>query len=141
MTTDKRVQKNTISISAIRALLKSIVKSPERYSEEEPLLHALNSQGGIAKLEYETEIDSKPVKKLPMSLNTLKSYADQEFDEGFAGIDRIRLKALDSVQTFIARSVRPDSRSRVGLQARIHDLEEELDKHRSINFILLRKRP
>lgn len=137
MRSDKRIQKNLGATLVARDLLKSIVRNPEKYSEEYALISALKSQGGLAKLDYETEIDGEVVRKLPMSLNTLKNFANQEFDEGFEGINSLRLKAIDSVETFVARSVRPDSRSRVALQARIGDLEEELDKHRSTNFILL----
>lgn len=135
--TDKRVQKNVASTLAARELLRSLIKKPEKYAEDEKLIGDLKSQGGLAKLQYKIEIDGETVEKLPMSLNTLKNYSDSELDEGFEGIDSLRIKAREAVETYLARSVRPDSRSRIGLQTKIHDLEEELEKHRAINFILL----
>jgi hypothetical protein len=137
MKTDQRVSQSRTSTLATRTLLRSFVKNPELYFEEDQLIDSLKSQGGLAKLEYTAKIDGEKVKKLPMSLNTLKSYSDQEFDDGFEGLNSLRLKAIDAIETHKARSVRPDSRSRVGLQTKIQSLEEELEKHRSINFILL----
>lgn len=135
--TDKRVQKNVESTLAARQLLRTLIKNPESYAEDEKLIDDLKSQGGLAKLQYKTEIDGETVEKLPMSLNTLKNYAVSVLDEGFDGLDSLRIRAREAVETYSARAERPDSRSRTGLQTKIHDLEEELEKHRAINFILL----
>ena len=72
-----------------------------------------------------------------MSLNTLKRYADELFDRGFEDLDQLRIKALKAAQTHLDRERRPDSRSRVGLQLKVKELEEDLEKHRSTNFLLL----
>lgn len=137
MKTDKRVENNLAATLAARSILRSIIQNPEDYVDEESLIAALKSQGGLAKLDYETRIDGKTVLKMPMSLNTLKTYCDRELEDGFEGFDSLRLKAIDAIENYKARSVRPDSRSRVGMQSKIRELEEELDKHRAINFILL----
>ena len=134
---DRRVQKNLASIQAIREILLSIIQTPSQFSEDEDLQKSLKSQGGIAKLEYEVTIDQKDIHKASMSLNTLKRYADDIFDQGFEGLDQLRIKALEAIQTHIDRERRPDSRSRIGLQLKVRELEDELEKHRSTNFLLL----
>jgi hypothetical protein len=134
---DRRVQKNLASIQAIREILLAIIQTPSQFSEDEDLQKSLKSQGGIAKLEYEVTIDQKDVHKASMSLNTLKRYADDIFDQGFEGLDQLRIKALEAIQTHIDRERRPDSRSRIGLQLKVRELEDELEKHRSTNFLLL----
>tara|TARA_R110002049_G_scaffold278939_2_gene457778 strand:+ start:846 stop:1439 length:594 start_codon:yes stop_codon:yes gene_type:complete len=134
---DRRVQNNLASTQATRKILLAIIKTPDQFCEDEDLQKSLNSQGGIAKLEYETVIDQKDVQKSSMSLNTLKRYADELFDRGFEDLDHLRIKALEALQTHLDRERRPDSRSRVGLQLKVKELEEELEKHRSTNFLLL----
>lgn len=137
MRTDKRVQNNYASTAAVREIMLLITRHPEQFCEDESLQKALKSQGGIAKLEYEATVGQKVVQKSPMSLNTLKHYADELFDEGFEGLNNLRLKAREAIQTHIHRARRPDSRSRTGLQFKVKELEEELEKQRSANFILL----
>jgi len=80
---DRRVQNNLASTQAIRKILLAIIQTPSQFCEDEDLQKSLKSQGGIAKLEYETVIDQKNVHKTSMSLNTLKRYADELFDRGF----------------------------------------------------------
>ncbi|MAK48703.1 hypothetical protein [Marinobacter sp.] len=134
---DRRVQNNLASTQAIRKILLAIIQTPSQFCEDEDLQKSLKSQGGIAKLEYETVIDQKNVHKTSMSLNTLKRYADELFDRGFEDLDQLRIKALEAAQTHLDRERRPDSRSRVGLQLKVKELEEDLEKHRSTNFLLL----
>lgn len=137
MSIDKRVIQNQASTHAARQILRSIVSAPAQFIEDENLKKALKSQGGLAKLEYETQIDGKTIRKLPMSLNTLKTYTDEIFDEGFEGLNHLRLRAIEALDEYIHRSIRPNSQSRAGLKSKIKELEEELEKHRSVNFILL----
>ena len=137
MSTDRRILKNQASTESTRLILRSIVNNPQQYSDDEVLKQALKSQGGVAKLEYAALIDGKSVHKNSMSLNTLKTYANDLFDEGFEGLNQLRLKTVDILDEYIHRSIRPNSQSRAGLRSRIIKLEETLEKHRSVNFILL----
>lgn len=137
MSTDKRVVRNQISTQAARTILRSIASSPEQYVEDDNIKKAIKSQGGLAKLKYEGQIDDKTISKDPMSLNTLKTYSDELFEGGFEGLNHLRLKAIEAMEEYAQRSIRPNSQSRAGLKAKIHELEDELEKHRSVNFILL----
>ncbi|WP_029654872.1 hypothetical protein [Marinobacter daepoensis] len=134
---DRRVEGNLASTQAIRKILLAIIETPDQFCEDEDLKQSLKSQGGIAKLKYEVVIDQKDVYKGPMSLNTLKRYAGDLFDRGFEDLDQLRIKALEAIQTHLDREIRPDSRSRAGLLLKVQELEEELEKHRSTNFLLL----
>ncbi|WP_144780510.1 hypothetical protein [Marinobacter maritimus] len=137
MSTDKRVIQSQASTHAIKQILRSVVSDPHQYAEDEDLKKALKSQGGVAKLEYEVQIGTETVHKHSMSLNTLKTYADELFDDGFEGLNYLRLKAIDVIYAYIHRSSSPNTQSRAGLQLKIKELEDGLEKHRSINFILL----
>lgn len=137
MSADKRVTRNQVSTLAAMEILQAVCRSPDQYIENEKLLKAIKSQGGLAKLKYEGRIDDESISKNPMSLNTLKAYADDLFEEGFEGLNHVRLKAIEALDEYIYRSIQPNSQSRAGLKAKIQDLEDELEKHRSANFILL----
>jgi len=137
MKLDKRIVRNQISTQATMQILTTICNSPEKYADDVDLIKAIKSQGGLAKLEYEAQVQGERIHKLPMSLNTLKSYSDDIYEEGFEGLNHVRLKAVEALETYIHRSIKPDSQSRAGLKSKIHELEDELEKHRSVNFILL----
>tara|TARA_B100002003_G_C14157587_1_gene557825 strand:+ start:4546 stop:5139 length:594 start_codon:yes stop_codon:yes gene_type:complete len=134
---DRRVEKNLASTQAIRKILLAIIQAPGQFCEDEDLQKSLKSQGGIAKLEYEVTIDQEDFHKASMSLNTLKGYAEDLFDRGFEDLDQLRIKAREAIQMHLDRERRPDSRSRHGLLLKVQELEEELEKHRSTNFLLL----
>lgn len=134
---DRRVENNLASTEAIRKILLAIIQAPGQFCEDEDLQNSLKSQGGIAKLKYEVTIDQEDVHKTSMSLNTLKRYADDLFDRGFEDLDQLRIKAREAIQMHLDRERRPDSRSRPGLLLKVQELEEELEKHRSTNFLLL----
>ncbi|WP_339867104.1 hypothetical protein [Pseudohongiella nitratireducens] len=80
------------SVIARIGYLESIIKSPADHQKNTALLIALKSQGGLAKL----EIDEANIS--PMSLNTLKTKANDLLPNGFATIDHLRLEAMRAIQ-------------------------------------------
>ncbi|KXS54189.1 MAG: hypothetical protein AWU57_1435 [Marinobacter sp. T13-3] len=137
MNSDKRVNKNEAATLATRTFLNLIIKSPGSFVDNSEIRKAIKSQGGLAKLEYKFQIDDTSICKISMSLNTLKSYSDRLFEEGFEGLNYLRLKALNTLDEHVQRSVQPNSQSKAGLKFKIEQLQDELEKHRSANFVLL----
>jgi uncharacterized protein YegP (UPF0339 family) len=72
-----------------------------------------------------------------MSLNTLKLYANNVLDRGFEGFEALRIGAIDAINSYKERSQSANKRTKAGLIKMVAELEDELDKHRKINFILL----
>lgn len=134
---DPRVERNTESIIALRDLLRLIVSEPENFAENEKLIAALKSQGKTASLEYEVTFSGTDHKITPVSLNTLKTYSNELFESGFEGFNQLRVSALDSIRAFQERKSSSNKRTKSGLQMRVSELEDELEKHQQVNFILL----
>ncbi|WP_223525576.1 hypothetical protein [Pseudomonas sp. A-B-26] len=134
---DARVRKNIASLLAQQDLLRLIVRRPAEYASNEAILDALSSQGTMARLEFEYE-DAGQVKiKTPLSLNTVKTYANRILDRGFEGLNDLRISAYERIQSFNERTLKPTKRTKIGLTRRNEELEFKLDHHRRINMVLL----
>ncbi|AAO58178.1 MULTISPECIES: hypothetical protein [Pseudomonas syringae group] len=126
-------------IQALRALLVDVIKRPLQFSNDEELHAALKTQGGIAKLSRSIIVQhGEVVETLPMSLNSLKTYADQHLPGGFKGLNDLRLKATDSLQCALKQGERANKRTRSGLTLKVAQLEHEMELHRQTNMILTR---
>ena len=135
--TDKRVLKNTKSVVEMHRLLGDLLRDPEPFIDElDFYLGELNSQGAFAKMELKDgvyEIDR-------MSLNTLKSIADEALTPGgFMSLENKRLLALDKLKTILYDKENPKSGKRTfkGLEARVNELEETSNMLRKNNLFLL----
>lgn len=134
---DPRVERNTASIISLRDMLRLIVSEPEHFADNEVIISALKSQGKTASLEYEGAFNGADHKITAVSLNTLKTYSNELFENGFEGLNQLRVAALDSIKAFKERKSSSNKRTKTGLQLRVSELESELEKHKEINFILL----
>lgn len=134
---DPRVERNTESVIALRDLLRIIVSEPENFADNEQIITALKSQGKTASLDLEISFNGTDHKITPVSLNTLKTYSNELFDNGFEGLNQLRTAALDSIKSFNERKTKSNKRTKTGLQMRVRELEDELEKHKQVNFILL----
>tara|TARA_R110002051_G_C8700331_1_gene494300 strand:+ start:725 stop:1285 length:561 start_codon:yes stop_codon:yes gene_type:complete len=96
------------SVLARVGYLESIIQSPVEHRENMALLTALKSQSGLAKLLVSEASIS------PMSLNTLKSRANDLLPGGFTTIDHLRRQAAKSIHD--STVVKPASSSSVTKQ-------------------------
>ncbi|MFI3187819.1 MAG: hypothetical protein QX198_17725 [Methylococcaceae bacterium] len=134
---DPRVEQNTKATNTLRELLRLIVSEPKAYADNDELLAALKSQGRTALLEIEFTNEKGTHTTSPMSLNTLKHYADELFDRGFDGLNDLRMGALNAILAFRESSKGSNKRTKEGLRKNVEELEYTLEEHRKINFILL----
>lgn len=122
MKVDPRVQRNSLSIVALRDLLREIVKDTTLFASDETLMKALKSQGAMSKLTIvERQIYGS-------SLNTLKRITPQILEGGFETLDRLRVAALDSINTHNAKAQRSNKVTKVGLAQRVKELENEVQQ-------------
>ena len=92
MTMKKNKENNQRTILATEALLLEIIKSPDGFKNNDGLVKALKSQGGLAKYEYaERHIGA-------VAINTVKSLSELLLDDSFDGFDRLRINARDAIE-------------------------------------------
>jgi len=134
-----RVAQTISGLKALHALLILICKQPLRFNKDAELRSALKSQGGIASLSRSVELETgESVATFPMSLNTLKTYANENLSGGFNSLNDLRLKAGEALDNADKKEKHSNKRSKSGLSRKVEQLEQELDMQRQTNMILLR---
>ena len=73
-----------------------------------------------------------------MSLNTLKTYANENLSGGFNSLNDLRIKAGEALENADKKEKHENKRSKSGLNRKIEQLEQELEMQRQTNVILLR---
>lgn len=136
MASFKAREKKIASVMATQKMLRSIIQNPSQFAEESLIREALKSQGALAKLDYVARIDDESFQKTPMSLNTLKHYADELLEGGFEGLNHLRRGAIDALEAFTSRP-KGDASSKAGLLSKIQDLNERIEILRGVNYRLL----
>jgi len=129
--------KNANSLLALRDLLQLVIRQPAPFAENEALKKALKSQGGIATFEITFEDDGQVKHKERMSVNTLKSHSANVFEQGFEGLDALRIAALEKIEAFKERLNASNKRTKQGLSQRTAELQEQLQNQQRVNMVLL----
>ena len=91
MTVKRNRENNQRTILATEALLQEIIKSPDEFKNNDGLVNALKSQGGLAKYDdADRHIGA-------VAINTVKSLSELLLDDGFDGFDRLRINAREAI--------------------------------------------
>ncbi len=126
-------------LKALQALLTLICRQPLHFNSDLNLRSALKSQAGLARLNHTFELEpGNALATFPMSLNTLKTYANENLSGGFKSLNTLRMVALDALEKADNREKHANKRSKSGLNRKIEQLELELEMQRQTNMILLR---
>ncbi len=128
---------NAAATQAVVKLLEHAANTPQLFVSDEDFKTALQSQSGIAKLAGEWNINGDIISKKEVSLNTLKKYAGLECNRGFDEVNELRLNACDAIEDELSKGDRPNKRTKRGLTLLVAELEDALEKHKEVNFILL----
>ncbi|BCG16636.1 hypothetical protein HLBS07_04880 [Vibrio alginolyticus] len=96
---NKLSEKKVNSLKNIELILKDIIKEPEKYHESTYLIKSLESQGGLARFEGHIVINGERLEVSPSSINTQKRQAKILFSEGYQYINRLRISALETLNT------------------------------------------
>ncbi|TMU81247.1 hypothetical protein FGA82_06680 [Pseudomonas fluorescens] len=134
---DARVERNTLALNTLMELLHQVHKSPESFKGNKELIQALKSQGATASLDISFKVGETAKTTSPMSLNTLKTYAERNIPTGFDGFNRLRGSALEAVEAAERREQRSNKRTKVGLTLRAEELEHKLSALQKTNMVLL----
>ncbi|MEZ8854373.1 hypothetical protein AB6E16_02570 [Vibrio atlanticus] len=112
-------------------LLIKICDKPSVYREQDGLLAALKSQGGLAKLVLpDTDMHS-------IALNTLKTHANAHLEGGFETLNRLRINAKEALLGSESKANAPKPSPQKGLNDKISVLRAELDAERKGNMLLM----
>ncbi len=126
-------------LKALQALLTLVCKHPLHFNKDLELRAALKSQGGLASLSRTVELETgESLTTFPMSLNTLKTYANENLSGGFKTLNDLRISAIDTLDRADKREKLTNKRTKSGLNRKIEQLELELEMQRQANVILLR---
>jgi hypothetical protein len=115
---DAREQRDVLAMQALAELLKRVCAEPAIYLPNHILATALKSQGALAKY----ELAESPIHG--MSLNHQKAVAEKSFGS-YEILDGLRRAAIDALSAERLREKRGNTVSKVGLKARVKELEAE----------------
>ncbi|RUF04484.1 hypothetical protein [Pseudomonas aeruginosa] len=125
-------------LRALQALLVQVYQMPAQFSPDTELRAALKTQGGLASLARSVDMGQGEFKStFPVSLNTLKTHANENLVGGFRSLDNLRTKAIEALDRADKQEQRANKRSKSGLTLKVHQLEQELEMQRQTNVILL----
>ncbi len=131
MNLDKRVEKNITSIKNLKNLLIEIIKNPDKYIKDLPLMESLSSQGKLSKYE---NVD---LKIFATSINTMKrlsSYPDCDFE----ALDKLRVSAIESLKKKEDLIENKITYNKNDLLVKIENLENELNINKNSQLLLLK---
>ncbi len=126
-------------VKTLQALLTHICRHPIKFTKDVELRTALKSQAGMASLSRAVELETgESLTTLPMSLNTLKTYANENLSGGFRALNDLRIGALEKLDLVDKREKHTNKRTKSGLNRKVEQLERELEMQRQTNMILMR---
>tara|TARA_R110002094_G_scaffold220172_1_gene192627 strand:+ start:4428 stop:4961 length:534 start_codon:yes stop_codon:yes gene_type:complete len=129
----KNKENNQRTILATEALLLEIIKSPDGFKNNDGLVKALKSQGGLAKYEdAERHVGA-------VAINTVKSLSDLLFDDGFdnrsgGGFDRLRINARNAIEIALKGKIKKSNEE--SARQKLASTEETLAITQQSNFLL-----
>ncbi|QHE95676.1 hypothetical protein LCG56_20290 [Pseudomonas cannabina pv. alisalensis] len=134
---DSRIERNTLAFKTLLECLQHIHQSPEHFKDNKELIKSLKSQASTAALDLKFKLGEDEKTTTPMSLNTLKTYAEKILPTGFDGLNRLRVAALEALEYAERKEQRSNKRTKVGLSLRAQELEYKLAILQKTNMVLL----
>jgi hypothetical protein len=124
----KNKENNQRTILSTEALLLEIIKSPDEFKNNDDLVKALKSQGGLAKYEdAERHIGA-------VAINTVKSLSESLLDGGFDDFDRLRINARDAIEKALKGKIKKSNEE--SARQKLASTEEALAITQQSNFLL-----
>lgn len=124
----KNKENNQRTILATEALLLEIIRSPDEFKNNDGLVKALKSQGGLAKYENaERHIGT-------VAINTVKSLSELLLGDGFDGFDRLRINARDAIDKALTGKIKKSNAENA--RQKLASTEETLAITQQSNFLL-----
>jgi hypothetical protein len=121
---------NQTKIIETIVLLKEVITNPLAFKDDESLIKALKSQGGLAKYKNEER------HIVLCSLNTFKTNSDRLLERGFLSLDELRNNAKFAIEG-AHQETKANKRTQTGLKLIIANLEEKLEASQLDNIMLM----
>lgn len=126
------------SITAMFALVREAHANPEAFIDNQVVIKALRSQGGLCKLDLSFSCRGKDYAIRPISLNTVIKFLNSgETPEDFAYLDRHRLQAFNALTSFKAKPSKEKKRTKSGLEDTVRELKDYIDILHATTDVLL----
>ncbi|HHX8603965.1 TPA: hypothetical protein ACVO0R_004625, partial [Vibrio alginolyticus] len=114
---------------------KDIIKEPEKYHESTYLIKSLESQGGLARFEGHIVINGERLEVSPSSINTQKRQAKILFSEGYQYINRLRISALETLNTSPSVEKKENRRTKQGLYNALKSRDNLVDLYKEEHLV------
>ena len=132
---NKLSEKKVSSLKNIELILKDIIKEPEKYHESTYLIKSLESQGGLARFEGHIVINGERLEVSPSSINTQKRQAKILFSEGYQYINRLRISALETLNTSPSVEKKENRRTKQGLYNALKSRDNLVDLYKEEHLV------
>ncbi|MAY40779.1 MAG: hypothetical protein CMI05_00445 [Oceanospirillaceae bacterium] len=127
----KQIDIRTRSVKSLESLLKSSVSEPGAFTDKTEYLAALRSQRKLAAYS-DDELGIQPC-----ALNTLKAHADHALDQGYQGLDQLRIAAIEAIENAVESHKQSNKSTKRGALNLLKQKEAELDLLRQQNIHLV----
>lgn len=121
----------TRSVKSLENLLKSSVSEPGAFTDNKEYLAALRSQRKLA------AYSDDELGILPCALNTLKAHAGHVLDQGYQGLDILRIAAFEAIDNAVETHKQSNKSTKRGALNLLKQKEAELDLLRQQNIHLV----
>ncbi|WP_411960666.1 hypothetical protein ACK3BE_09555 [Pseudomonas mandelii] len=125
------------SVCDLVVLLNFVIADPEEFAGAPEVMASLRSQGAVASLDFVHEKSDVILHITKMSLNSLKKIANEVLVGGFAGLDKLRMNALDAVHSLHSIKSKGSKRTKEDIVVLHNELTKEIEGMRIANFRLL----
>ncbi|WP_108320970.1 hypothetical protein [Vibrio cholerae] len=132
---NKLSEKKVNSLKNIELILKDIIKEPEKYHESTYLIKSLESQGGLARFKGHIVINGERLEVSPSSINTQKRQAKILFSEGYQYINRLRISALETLNTSPSVEKKENRRTKQGLYNALKSRDNLVDLYKEEHLV------
>lgn len=119
------------SVQALENLLLQISNEPKAYLNDKKCIQALMSQRKLSAYRNDN------LGIIPTALNTIKIHSDQNLNRGYSGLEKLRLLALESINSAAIKEKNDNKTTKKGLLRQLKEKEVEVSMLQEQNMNLL----
>ncbi|WP_145127545.1 hypothetical protein [Pseudomonas sp. URMO17WK12:I11] len=124
-------------VKMLARFLTAVESDPGSFTDTPDLRSKLKSQGGMAKMSIDTVCSGERVFYEGAALNTVRGHAEKIFPGGFNDLNRMRVRALDALDDFIAKGHGSKNYTKAYYKNMYCETLLQLDVARQANMVLL----
>lgn len=117
--------------------LTAVESDPGSFIDIPDLRNKLKSQGGTAKMNIDRVCCGEQVFYEGAALNTVRAHAEKTLPGGFDDLNKMRIRALDSLDDFVAKGHDSKSYTKAYYRNMYAETQLKLDVARQSNMVLL----